>query len=210
MRLPNAEFTERPWRIHEFTQDFELEDVWALDTPGGPDDLAVLVARMGGNGKNFAPSRTYRALFALRWRLGGLLGWDKPEHGLGARHPSLRERLPADLRDGLRGPDPRQVPLTSVYQTHDEWVTEVGNRTVHAAMHIGWVANENGGYSGQMAVLVKKQDWLARVYMPLVLPLRRTFVVPSLLRAQGRSWLLGQVEYGGGDVRPTMPKRPTE
>jgi hypothetical protein len=43
MRLPNTAHTSRPWRIHEFTRDFRLEDVWALPTPGGPDDFPRLV-----------------------------------------------------------------------------------------------------------------------------------------------------------------------
>src|SRR5205823_11820512 len=45
MRLPNTEHTARPWRIHELTRDFRLEDVWALPTPGGPDDFPRLVQR---------------------------------------------------------------------------------------------------------------------------------------------------------------------
>jgi hypothetical protein len=43
MRLPNTAHTSWPWRIHEFTRDFRLEDVWALPTPGGPDDFPQLV-----------------------------------------------------------------------------------------------------------------------------------------------------------------------
>ena len=39
MRLPNTAHTSRPWRIHDIAPDFELEDVWALPTPGGPDDF---------------------------------------------------------------------------------------------------------------------------------------------------------------------------
>jgi hypothetical protein len=33
MRLPNTAQISRPWRIHELTRDFWLEDVWALPTP---------------------------------------------------------------------------------------------------------------------------------------------------------------------------------
>jgi hypothetical protein len=35
-RLPNSAHTSRPWRIHEITSDFRLEDVWTLplDAPG--------------------------------------------------------------------------------------------------------------------------------------------------------------------------------
>ena len=43
MRLPKSAHTSQPWRIHELTSDFELEDVWALPTPGGPHDFARLV-----------------------------------------------------------------------------------------------------------------------------------------------------------------------
>jgi hypothetical protein len=32
MRLPDTAHTSRPWRIHELTGDFRLEDVWALPT----------------------------------------------------------------------------------------------------------------------------------------------------------------------------------
>ncbi|MEU8824615.1 DUF2867 domain-containing protein [Streptomyces sp. NPDC048636] len=188
MRLPNTAFTERPWRVHEFIRDFEVEDVWDLDTPGGPDDLALLVRQFDGDGADFEPSPMYKVLFAIRWRLGRILGWDKEKHGLGPGDPSLRDRLPDDLRDGRRGPDLKTVPMKSVFQTSDEWVTEVVNKTVHAAMHIGWVDDGNGRHHAQMAVLVRKKGLLGKVYMPAILPFRRIFVTPSLVKAIGRSW----------------------
>jgi hypothetical protein len=43
MKLPKTEHTSRPWRIHEIARDFTLADVWALPTPGGPDDFPRLV-----------------------------------------------------------------------------------------------------------------------------------------------------------------------
>ncbi len=46
MRLPNSAHTSRPWRIHELTRDFRLEDVWELPTPGSPDDFPRLVERI--------------------------------------------------------------------------------------------------------------------------------------------------------------------
>ncbi|HBX81371.1 MAG TPA: DUF2867 domain-containing protein, partial [Propionibacteriaceae bacterium] len=43
MRLPKTAHTERPWRIHELTPDFRVEDVWAFRTPGaGPDDFPTM------------------------------------------------------------------------------------------------------------------------------------------------------------------------
>lgn len=35
MMVPNATHASRPWRIHDLTADFRLEDVWALPGRGG-------------------------------------------------------------------------------------------------------------------------------------------------------------------------------
>ncbi len=96
MRLPPSAHTSRPWRIHALAAGFRLEDVWALPTPGGPDDLPRLVDLLASGGGTRSSSRTARALWALRWQLGRLLGWDRADAGLGARVPTLRDRLPDD------------------------------------------------------------------------------------------------------------------
>jgi Protein of unknown function (DUF2867) len=200
MRLPKTAHTSRPWRIHEVTKDFELEDVWELPTPGGPDDLARLVKQLTSPDEDDREFPViFRALFALRWKLGELFGWDKPGSGVGERVRSLRERLPADLLEGPRGPDLRAVPgraevagrpvFSSVYQTDDEWVAEISNATVHGLMHIGWVPDDSGsGYHAQMAVLVKPNGWFGKAYMAAILPFRRALVYPPLLRSMGRQW----------------------
>ncbi|WP_406366439.1 DUF2867 domain-containing protein [Streptomyces sp. NBC_01546] len=191
MRLPKTAHTSRPWRIHEIAGDFRLEDVWALPTPGGPDDLERLVHQFASGKGDPAPSPVGRMLFALRWKLGALLGLDKAGAGVGGRVATLRDRLPADLREGPRGPDLNAVPFTSVYQTHDEWVAEMGNRTVHGVMHIGWVPDGSGGYHGQMAVLVKPNGLLGAAYMLAIKPFRYLGVYPALIRGIGREWREG-------------------
>jgi hypothetical protein len=45
--------------------------------------------------------------------------------------PTLRDRLPADLRDAPYGPDFDALPFTSLYLVDDEWAAEIVNRTVH-------------------------------------------------------------------------------
>ncbi len=84
MRLPNTAHTSRPWRIHELTRDFRVEDVWALPTPGGPDDFPRLVQLAASLDPSRGSSRAARALFAIRWKLGELFGWDDPDDGLGS------------------------------------------------------------------------------------------------------------------------------
>ncbi|MGX6601069.1 DUF2867 domain-containing protein [Micromonosporaceae bacterium Da 78-11] len=187
MRLPKTAHTSRPWRIHEIAADFQVEDVWALPTPGGPDDLDRLVRQLAGGTGAPMSAAVPRALFAARWKLGAWFGWDRPDAGIGTRVRSLRSQLPADLREAT-GPDLQAVPFTCVYQTHDEWAAEMANRTVHTVMHLGWVPAADGGYHAQMAVLVKPNGIPGALYMAAIKPFRYLGVYPALLRQIGRGW----------------------
>ncbi len=188
-RLPTSAHTSRPWRIHEFTRDFRLEDVWALSTPGGRDDFHLLVEGFAsGDPAQQSPSRVARALWAIRWKLGELLGWDNPEAGLGSRVPTLRGRLPADLREASSGPDFETLPFAPLYLLEDEWAAEIANRTVHGVMHLGWVPDGSGGYRGQMAVLVKPNGVFGKAYMAAIRPFRHLLVYPPMLREIEREW----------------------
>ncbi len=194
MRLPNTAHTSRPWRIHELTRDFRLEDVWALPTPGGPDDFPRLVRQMTSGDPSQGPNRfsgAARMLWALRWKIGELLGWDSPDAGLGSRVPTLRDRLPADLRDAPSGPDFDTLPFTSLYLLDDEFAAEIVNRTVHSVMHLGWVSDGTSGYRGQMAVLVKPNGLLGSAYMAAIKPFRYLIVYPALMRQIEREWRAG-------------------
>ncbi len=199
-RLADTAHTSRAWRAHELTEGFELEDVWALPTPGGPDDLARLVQLIASqDADDQAHPAAFRALFALRWWLGTVCGWDGGDSGIGARVASLRERLPADLLAGPRGPDLRAVPgrmepdgppvMHSVYLTHDEWVVEMANATVHSLMHIGWVPDGSGaGHHAQMAVLTKPNGRFGRAYMAAIRPFRHALIYPMQARTLERRW----------------------
>ena len=188
MRLPNAAHATQPWRIHEFTADFRLEDVWALPTPGGPNDFPRLVQLMASGDLSQGSSRAVRTLWAIRLTVGELLGWDAPDAAEGSARPTLRDRLPAELRDTSPAPGLDTLRFTSLYVTNYEWAAEIVNRTVHGVMHIGWVPDQNGGYSGQMAVLVKPNGLLGTCYMAAIAPFRHLIVYPSLLQGIGRAW----------------------
>lgn len=187
--LPPTSFTDRPWRIHRIAPDFRLEDVWELPTPGGPDDLALLVRMMTESKDDRDFPLPYRVLFAIRWWLGDLLGLDDEDDGPGARVPSVRDRLPADLR-GATGPGFTTVPFDAVYQTADEYVAEIANRTVHGLLHVGWVADDaaDGGHRAEMAVLVRPNGRLGSAYLAFIKPFRHLVVYPALLRTIARRW----------------------
>ncbi|MGC0421216.1 DUF2867 domain-containing protein [Embleya sp. AB8] len=191
MRVPKTAHTSRDWRIHEIAPDFRVEDVWILPTPGGPDDLPLLVKWFATDDGPSAFSGAAGVLLAIRWRLGKLFGWDKADSGLGSRVQTLRSRLPEDLREGPRGPDLQSLPFTSVYLTDTEWAAENANKTVHAVLHIGWVPDGAGGYHGQMAVLVKPNGLLGRIYMAAIVPFRYLIMYPALMRMIKREWRAG-------------------
>jgi hypothetical protein len=187
MRLPSTAHTSRPWRIHEITTDFRLEDVWTLPTPGGPDDFHLLVEAIAAGDASHNPSRAARALWAIRWKLGEIFGWDSENAGLGSRVPTLRDRLPADLR-GTPQPDFEALPFKTLYLLDDEWAAEIANKTVHGVMHIGWIPDETGCYRGQMAVLVKPNGLFGNLYMAAIRPFRHVIVYPPMLRQIEREW----------------------
>jgi hypothetical protein len=188
MRLPDSAHTSRPWRIHELTGDFRLEDVWALPTPGDPDDFPRLVRVMAAFDPARSSSCAVRALFAIRWKVGALLRLDRRQVGLGTRVPSLRDRLPADLRDGPSGPSADGSPFRPLYLTDDEWALEIANQTVHGVLHLGWVRADDGTRHGQMAVLVKRNGLLGAAYMTAIAPFRHAVVYPLMMRDIERNW----------------------
>jgi Protein of unknown function (DUF2867) len=187
--LSKSEHTSRPWRIHQIAKDFRVLDVWALPTPGGPHDFTRLVGLMAA----FDPAQTspvVRALFAIRWSVGRLLGLDRADAGLGSRVQSLRNRVPAELVNSASGfmSDFDGHRFTPLYLTDDELALEIANQTVHGVMHLGWVPDNAGGYRGQMAVLVRPNGALGAAYLAGIGPFRHLLVYPMMLRAIDRQW----------------------
>jgi len=188
MRLAGTAHTSQPWRIHELAPDFRLEDVWALPAWGAREDFAHLVEAFARGSTSESRSLPARMLFAIRWKLGELFGWDDAKESVGTRVPTLRDRLPADQREGFRGPALDKLPFSSVYMLDDEWAAEIANATMHGVLHLGWVPDGEGSYRGQMAVLVKPNGWMGNAYMAAIRPFRHLIVYPALMRQIEREW----------------------
>ncbi len=109
----------------------------------------------------------------------------------GAPGPTLRDRLPAELRGGPDLPSSRDLPFTPVYRTENEWAAEIVNKTAHAVVHLGGVP-AGRGYRGQMAVLVKPNGRLGRAYLRAIAPFRHLIVYPTMLREFGRAWRVSE------------------
>ncbi|MFI1918542.1 DUF2867 domain-containing protein [Nocardia sp. NPDC020380] len=189
MKLPATDFTNRPWRIHDLTPDFTVEDVWTFRTPGaGPHDFpAMLTALETDGGLNRNPPLV-QFLFAVRWKLGALLGWDGPGQGIGTRIPSLRDRLPPNLRETPIERTFPNTPFTLVYELDDECAIELANQTVHAIAHLGWVPSPTGEYELHMTALVKPNGLCGQLYMAGIKPFRYLIVYPALTRQWEAAW----------------------
>ena len=185
-RLADTDHTSRPWRIHEFTKDFRVQDVWALPTPGGRGDFPRLL-RLWSTFDPADTSPVVRVLFAIRWWLGAVLGLDRPETGFDGRVHTLADRLTADLRERPKFAADLD-PFVPLYVTDDEVALEIANQTVHGVLHVGWVADAAGGYRGQMAVLVRPNGVLGHAYLAAIAPFRHLVVYPLMMRSIGRAW----------------------
>ena len=113
---------------------------------------------------------------------------DSPDTAVGARVATLRDRLPADLREGPAGPGFASLPFSPLYLTGDEFAAEVANRTMHGVMHLSWVPDDARGCRGQMAVLVKPNGRFGDAYMTAIRPFRHRLVYPPMLQELGRRW----------------------
>ncbi len=200
MKLPNAEHTSRPWRIHDLTRDFRLEDLWALPVVGGPGDFPRLVDMFAAYDPLHSAFFAARTLFAIREKLGVLFGLDNPDPGPGATVPRLLDRLPEDLRNGPSGPKPDALPFTSLYVTDDEWAIEAANRTMHGVLHLGWVPDATGGFRAQMAVYVKPNGLLGAAYMAAIKPFRYLIVYPQIMQEMEHNWLSGAPSEAAQDA----------
>lgn len=193
--VPKSTHRARPWRIHEITRDFKLEDVWILPTPGAEaGDFTRLVEGLAAGDPAEGPSRISRALWVLRWKLGEVFAWDDPETGLESRVRSIRDRLPMDLREASPGTQFEKLPFSSLYQLEDEWAAEVANKTVHGVMHLGWVPDGNGAYRAEMAVYVKPNGLLGTAYMATIKPFRYLVVYPPMMRQIESVWRAEKME----------------
>lgn len=190
-KLERAAHADLPWRVHDVAPDFELVDAWAVPASGTIDefdDLCRVFAEFDpGSDRGPSPSS---ALFAVRRWLGRRFGWDEDVNTQpipGCVETSLRERLPSDLHAEAEETAGR-LPFRPVFRTEDEWALELSNATGHAILHLGWVAQPDRTYRGQLGVYMKHRGRLGRPYLTAIAPFRHHVVYPALLRRVERAW----------------------
>ncbi len=188
MRVPAEEFRALDLEVHSFLADVSLQDVSAIDLPGGGPDrtLADVRALLFGDGALTA-SVSVRILFALRLRLGRLFGWDRTvdTHA----ESSYVKKVTDDQRTrSLADRETTDGPFRLLYLFPNEVLGEVRNSTVHAfsCMTLRRTAS---GYRFYWAIYVKSVSRFTPVYMALIEPFRRFVVYPAILRRLRSSWI---------------------
>ncbi len=190
MRLDVAEHRKSPWRVHDITADFQLDELWQYPIVARADqgeDFAAFCAFM--DAQSVTPGGLAGALFRLRGWLGKVLGWDRDMNCLpipGCAETSLGDRLEPHERAAADRSD--DIGFVPVYQKDDERLVELSNGTVHAALHIGWVELADGGHAPRLAVYWKSRGWLGNFYMAAVTPFRVYVVYPAMMRFVASSW----------------------
>jgi len=196
MRVSNDAHLAHAWVMARIAPDFDLLDVWELPAEGPREDFEALLDVLAGMDPSSGGSRTSDLLFAVRLRLGRLLGWDEERVRPipGCTETSLAERLPAGLRGSATSPaisaamQEKAGGFTPLFRTHDEWAAEISNATVHGVLQLCWVPTTPGRYAGRLAVWVRPRGLLGRAYLLAIAPFRHLVVYPALLKRVGEAW----------------------
>jgi hypothetical protein len=189
-QIPVVEFRRLPLRVHEVLTDIPLHDAWAVDLPAPRAGVTLEEFRRASGTGLFTPSPVVIALLRLRFFIGRIFGWDRMRS---QRRPSesFANRLTdADRASSLAPagtPEDRGSAFRVVYRFENEQLSEIINRTAHAAALTSLVETPNG-YRLYFAVYVREVGRLTHLYMALIDPFRKFIVYPSLLRSVRANW----------------------
>jgi hypothetical protein len=187
MRIDPAEYLALPLEAHALLADVPLRDVTAIDLPGGGPgrtlaDLRALLPMPG----LLAASPITRALFALRFWLGRVFGWDRPRHDRADLSYLPRVSAPLRARSAIP-PGTMEGGFRLLYLLDGESLAEIRNATVHAFL-CATLHPRPGGYRLYWGIYVKPTSALTPIYMALIEPFRRFLVYPTIFRHLRRAW----------------------
>jgi len=186
-QISEREFERLPLRVHQFLSGVPLHDAWVVDLPSSRTGITLQQFLRTTNGEVLSPSPVVQGLLNLRFLIGRIFGWDRPQPSIHAG-PTFAGRLTdADRARSLVPAGVREGPFRVVYQFENEKLVELVNRTVHAAALSALVEQANC-YCFYFAVYVRSVSRLTPLYMAAIDPVRKVIVYPSLLRSVRSNW----------------------
>jgi Protein of unknown function (DUF2867) len=185
-QISRAEFERVPLRAHAFMQGIPLHDVWAVDLGRTREPITLAEFLRQSRGAIATRSPAASALLRLRFFIGRIAGWDREPAG-GTVETFAGRLTSEDRARTLVAPGTPDGHFRILYRFENEQLTEIANRTVHAAALSALVETEHG-YRFYFAVYVRSVGPMTPVYMALIDPFRKLIVYPSLLRNVRASW----------------------
>lgn len=178
-----AQYASLDLRAHAIMAELAPYEVWTLDLPGG--GAGRTVADVRALALTAKPNMVVNGLFALRRLIGRVLDWDRDdgdELGLFMNRLTEKDRVqsvvPCGSKDG---------PFTLLYLHSQEAMSEIRNKTVHAAL-VWALRPRSNGYRLYWGVYVRPVGALTSMYMNAIKPFRHWLVYPSLLRRLLQAW----------------------
>jgi hypothetical protein len=186
--VPPSEFRALPLEAHSILEDVPLQDVTAIDLPGGGSGRTIGDVRaVFPAGGLLTANPLARALFGLRLWLGRLFGWDRPEHDRIETSYLPRVSEAVRVRSAVP-PGTKEGAFRLLYLLGHESLSEIRNATVHAFL-CSALREEPGGYRLYWGIYVKPVSRLTPLYMALIEPFRRFIVYPAIFRRIRRAWI---------------------
>jgi hypothetical protein len=188
-KIEPSEHLRHPLRVHALLHDYELEDVWRFPISmqkGHSLDLFLKLFKESND--QLLTKGLPGMLFKFRMFLGRVFRWDE--------HTPPNQLVPGTLRHRYAMeeeltfedlPDPGTGQFVPVYQLENEFLSEIENKTVKAALHLSRVPM-GVDWCLQMAVYVQPRGAFGRFYMALIKPFRLWIVYPSMLKQAKQAW----------------------
>lgn len=185
-QISTREFQRLPLRVHDFLAGVPLHDVWAIDLARTRPGVTLDQFLRTTSEHQSARSPVVQALLNVRLFAGRLFGWDR-EPAAGTLQTFAARLAPADRSKSLVPAGTRDGPFRIVYRFEDEQLSELINRTAHAAA-LSALIDTGTAYRFYFAVYVQNVGRFTPLYMAAIDPFRRLLVYPSLLRSIRERW----------------------
>jgi len=188
-KIDEQEHLTQPLRVHTLLSDFELEDVWRIPVNlASTHSLQLFMDQFAKANDQLRHCGMAGLLFRIRSFIGRLFKWDEKllqDHLIPG---SIRFRYARQENLSYHDlPHPGSGVFNPVYKLENELLSEIENKTVHAALHLSRVPDRDT-WTIHMAVYVKPKGRFGKGYMQFIKPFRVWIVYPSLMNAARTHW----------------------
>jgi hypothetical protein len=193
IKINKQEHLKQHLRVHTLLRDFELEDVWQVPvTLTSNQSLYLFLEHFAKSTDKIIDKGAAGFLFKIRLLLGKWLNLDNQNQLVSELIPgSIRHRYAHEEGlsfENLPTPGKGDLNFELVYALENEHLSEIANKTVHAALHFSRVPISEAIWGIRMAVYVKPKGLLGKAYMLLIKPFRLWIVYPALMKIVKHEW----------------------